>query len=485
VGNLTRNIVIRSENPSGTRGHTLFTNRADVEIHYVQFQDLGRTRAIALDSSTNHIGRYPLHIHHVWGPVNPSNTGYQFELVGNAVNDSLKWPIAVHGSHFGLIKSNVVFGGSQLTGAGIAVEDGTETENIFDGNFVANIRGNVNPRLSGPGTADGATPGSAAECFWAAGFNNRFVNNVASDCRNPFQQIVSGPGWKFVVPPAPYVAKNPRFRGADMTDIAQTIAVTPQRQPLLEFRDNEVYGGSAAGLTMWHLGTSGYELPVVQESVVKNFRVWHTYEAAIWNYPTNNLTIDGLVWRIDPSAGIVYWEPAIQSGDYRDINLTIRGGSIHGGGVFGATEAAIGTIRIENVHAVTRSAAFAFRTPETPGTRAGIPDPPGVTVIMRNNVVTPWPGQPLRTIDMFFQSGQYTYPQVRYELFVYDYQGEPGDNFRVYWREQATQNIAGGRAPCTDTTTHPEIVGITCSMSGEPPPVTLPMSPSDLIVIIQ
>ena len=197
VGNLTRNVIIRSESPSGTRGHTLFTNRSDVDIYYVQFQDLGRTRATALNSSTNHIGRYPLHIHHLWGPVNSSNTGYQFELVGNAVNDSLKWPIAVHGSHYGLIKQNVVFGGSQLTGAGIAVEDGSETENLFEENFVANVRGNVNPRESGPDTANGTTPGSAAECFWAAGFNNRFVNNVASDCRNPFQQIVSGPGWKF------------------------------------------------------------------------------------------------------------------------------------------------------------------------------------------------------------------------------------------------------------------------------------------------
>ena len=75
VGNLTRNVVIRSENPSGTRGHTLFTNRSDLDIYYVQFQDLGRTRAAALSSSTNHIGRYPLHIHHLWGPVNASNTG--------------------------------------------------------------------------------------------------------------------------------------------------------------------------------------------------------------------------------------------------------------------------------------------------------------------------------------------------------------------------------------------------------------------------
>jgi hypothetical protein len=474
VGNLTRNVVIRSENPGGTRGHTLYTHRADVEIHNVQFQDLGRTRATALDPASNHIGRYPVHIHHVWGPPNPSNTGYQFELVGNAVNDSLKWPIAVHGSHYGLIKGNVVFGGSQLTGAGIAVEDGSETENLFEGNFVANIRGDVNPRESG---SDTQTPGSGAECFWAAGFNNRYVNNVASDCRNWFQQIVSGPGWKFFTPAGPFNARNPRFRGADMTIAAETIGVVPQAQRLLEFRDNECYGGSAAGLTIWDLGTTGYDVPTAQESVVKDFRVWHTYEAAIWNYPVNRLTIEGLVYRIDPS-GILYWEAAIQSGDYRDINLTIRGGSIHAGGVFGGTEAPLGTVRIENVQAVTRGEAFSFPTPETPGTGAGIPDPPGITVILQNNIISPWPGEPLRTIGMEFQTGPSTYPNVRYEVFVYDYQGQPGNNFRVYWREQADQNIAGGRAPCTDTTTHPEIDGITCPITGGSPPI----APSGLVV---
>ena len=71
---------------------------------------------------------------------------------GNAISDSLKWPLAVHGSHFGLIKQNVVFGGAQLTGAGIAVEDGTETENLFEENFVAYMRGSINPRESGPST---------------------------------------------------------------------------------------------------------------------------------------------------------------------------------------------------------------------------------------------------------------------------------------------------------------------------------------------
>jgi hypothetical protein len=145
VGNLSRNVIIRSENPSGTRGHTLYTHRSTIAIRYAQFQDLGRTRAVPLHSSANHIGRYPLHIHHLWGPVNPSNTGYQFVVQGNAVSDSLKWPIAVHGSHYGLIKQNVVFGGGQLTGAGIAIEDGTETENLFEENFVVYILGSINP----------------------------------------------------------------------------------------------------------------------------------------------------------------------------------------------------------------------------------------------------------------------------------------------------------------------------------------------------
>jgi G8 domain len=479
VGNLTRNVVIRSENPAGTRGHTLFTHRADVRIHYAQFQDLGRTLAEPLHSVTNHIGRYPLHVHHVWGPVNPSNTGYQFELVGNAVNDSRKWPVAIHGSHYGLIKWNVVFGGSQLTGAGLAVEDGSETENLIEENFVANVRGDINPRESAPDTANGTTPGSAAECFWAAGFNNRYVNNVASDCRNWFQQIVSGPGWKFIVPAAPYSTRNPRFRGADMTSSAETVVVTPQRQSLLEFRRNEVYGGSAAGLTIWNLGTDGYDRPTVPESIVQDFRVWHTYQAAVWNYPVNRVTIDELVYRIDPST-VLYWEAAVQSGDYRDIDLTIRGGSIHAGGVFGGTVAPLGTIRIENVRAVTRGHAFSFVTPETPGTGAGIPDPPGITVILQDNVITPWPGQPLRTIGMEFQSGPSAYPNVRYEVFVYGYQGQAGRNLRVYWHEQATQNIAGGRAPCTDTTTYPEIDGITCPLTEGPG--TVPAPPSGLVI---
>ena len=477
VGNLTRNVIVRSENPAGTRGHTLFTHRSNVSIHYAQFQDLGRTRASRSTRPATTSGAIRFTFTSCGAPPIPSNTGYQFLVVGNAVNDSLKWPIAVHGSHYGLVKQNVVFGGSQLTGAGLAIEDGTETENRFEENFVANIRGSINPRESGPSTADGTTPGSAAECFWAAGFNNRFVNNVASSCRNPVQQIVSGPGWKFIVPAAPYTARNPRFRGADMTDTSQTIAVTPQQQPILEFRGNEVYGLAADGLTAWQLGTDGYSImpPTMGESVIRDFRVWHTYEGAIYNYPAHRMVVDGLVYRIDPSATL-YWPSAFQCGDYRNVDITIRNGSIHAGSVFGGCIDPIGIFRIDSVDAVTRGHAFSFETPATPGTGADRP-PSGVTMVLRNNRIRPWPGRSLETIEMNHNTveGKLSAErQIRH--FGVRLSGAGGHNFRVYFNQQATQTLYGGLAPCANTTARPEIAGITCPMTGTPPglPPTMP-----------
>ena len=92
-----------------------------------------------------------------------------------------------------------------------------------------------------------------------------------------------------------------------------------------------------------------------------------------------------------------------------------------------------------------------------------------------------WPGSTLNTIGMFWDP---THPSStnttqRDELFVYDYQGQVGNNFRVYYLEQATQNIAGGPGPCNDTVTRPEIRGITCPIGGG---ATVPAAPSVLRV---
>ena len=91
---------------------------------------------------------------------------------------------------------------------------------------------------------------------------------------------------------------------------------------------------------------------------------------------------------------------AFVCGDYRNIDITVRGGSIHGGGVFGGCVDPLGTFRFEDIDAVTYGHAFSFETPSTPGTGADRP-PSGVTMILRNNIIHAWPGQPLRTIEMF------------------------------------------------------------------------------------
>ena len=87
-----------------------------------------------------------------------------------------------------------------------------------------------------------------------------------------------------------------------MTNASQTLAVTPQYQPILEFRGNEVYGGSSVGFTSWELGTDGYQVPAgIQETLIKDFRVWNVYESAIWNYPSQRVTVEGLTSRADPT----------------------------------------------------------------------------------------------------------------------------------------------------------------------------------------
>jgi hypothetical protein len=190
------------------------------------------------------------------------------------------------------------------------------------------------------------------------------------------------------------------------------------------------------------------------------------------------MTVDGLVYRVDPAA-TQYWPAAFQCGDYRNVDVTIRGGSIHAGSIFGGCTDPLGTFRIERVDAVTWDHAFSFETPATPGTGADRPAS-GVTMTLRNNVVRAWPGRGLRTIEMNHTlSRGNSQPNDKYDIFVYDYQGQPNLNFRVYFREQATQNLYGGLAPCSNVTTRPEIDGITCPISSP----TAPSRPTGLGVV--
>ncbi len=189
VGNLTRNVIVRSENPAGTRGHTIFISHADVDMRYVELRELGRTKMGALDNTqfgsderplkigTNQIGRYAVHFHHNFGPKTTPTNGHQFTLIGNAVDGAPKWGITIHRSHYGLIQDNVVF---NTQGAGIVTEDGSESFNVFDHNFSIQSAGNQSPLGSGYGGPVLDLGGDGAG-FWFRGPNNYIRNNVAAD----------------------------------------------------------------------------------------------------------------------------------------------------------------------------------------------------------------------------------------------------------------------------------------------------------------
>jgi hypothetical protein len=100
---------------------------------------------------------------------------------------------------------------------------------------------------------------------------------------------------------------------------------------------------------------------------------------------------------------------------------------------------------------------------------------------LRNNRILAWPGRPLQTIGMNHNTSRgNTQANDLYEVVVYDYQGQVGNNFRVYFHQQATQPLYGGLAPCANSTLRPEIDGITCPLTVTP---TVPVAPTNLRIL--
>ncbi len=262
---------------------------------------------------TNQIGRYAVHIHHLIGPESRVGTeDSQFSFVGNAVNNSLKWPMAIHDAHYGSIKDNVVYSGF---GFGIGTEDGSESHNTFEGNFVAGIRGTM-----GRGKE---REGREGDGFWFAGPNNIVRDNVAADVTKAGYNIYGGDN------ASAFDRLIPAYRGADKLVAGQGITVPMASIAVPAFADNEVYS-ALMGIETWFLGYDNYYHPFqgTPESVIQDFLAWHTHRSVFFGNQQNHLTIDNLVAYGDPrfihvhgfSKGIVL----LQSKEVKIRNATIE-----------------------------------------------------------------------------------------------------------------------------------------------------------------
>lgn len=159
VANLTRNVVIESANPAGIRGHTMYHNHSQGSISYAEFRHLGKRETL---------GRYSLHFHLIGDSMRGSS------VIGASIWDSHNRWLTIHGTNYLVVRDCV---GYKSIGHGFFLEDGTEINNLLDGNLaIMALAGKPHLRQVVPfDNNDGAG-------FWWANCRNAFLNNVAAEC---------------------------------------------------------------------------------------------------------------------------------------------------------------------------------------------------------------------------------------------------------------------------------------------------------------
>jgi hypothetical protein len=441
VGNLTRNVIFRSENGAGTRGHTIFSQHPTVDIRYALFKDMGRTRIGVLDSAeftnegtvrrvgTNQIGRYSIHFHHSFGPRTTPANGYQYTLIGNAIDDASKWGITIHNTHYGLVRDNVVY---NSRGAAIVAEDGTESFNLFEHNFMLRSEGSGEfaPR-SGYG---GATndPGGEGAGLWLRGPNNILRNNVAANVDVFGYGIAAG---------SLGVVRIPKFKGADPSKDGEFVEIDTTDVPVLEFTGNEAYGAIQTGVAIGWNGT------------LTNSRFWHTSRHGLTAFPTDRLVVDGFVGRGDPAIlrGAFESPTGVWFSNYAAKSVTVRNANVQGMRVgvaspfFAKTDTepgrGDGVATIENSYfrdyvGVAVATAYSPTTTQAPIKKA----------VVRNSRFESLAGVPATQYPAAAISMNYGMSagdrDRRDPVIVYDFNGKSGDTFRVFYSHEMPATAA-------------------------------------------
>jgi hypothetical protein len=454
AGNLSRNVVVRSENPEGTRGHVLFASRADVDVRYAEFRELGRTKIGILNNTetdsegrvrrlgTNQIGRYAFHFHHTFGPVKTPENGHQFTVIGNAIDGSPKWGLVVHRSHYGLIRDNVVY---NTRGAGIVTEDGTESFNVFEGNFSLRTSGS---RDAAPGNGYSSVlpnPGGDGSAFWFRGPNNYIRNNVAATAAE------SGFGLPVTLLGT---VRIPKHKGAESSRSSDSAPLDTDRASVLEFSNNEAYGAIQSGVGWAWSGT------------ISGLRVWHASKNGVTASPTETLTIDGLVVRGDPAvldkpgeAPVGVWVA-----NYVARKVTIKNADVMGTRVGVLSPFFYGQSSGSNRPGVLTVEQSAFRahvgvtvaTAYTGDALNGVPLKQAIVRGLKFSPLAPaLDGAAPEAISMNYGMRPND-ARPRQPIEVYDFDQQAGRNFQVYYSLEAPADSA----PCRDTM--PGIGGWVC-----------------------
>jgi hypothetical protein len=253
VANLSRNMVVRSENPNGTRGHTAnIGHEASWDVRYNEFVGLGRTQGVNLSNTSadlstiggNQIGKYAEHDHHAGTSLDVR------QHIGNSYNGTFgtKWALAVHGTHDVVVADNVC---TDFQSGCFVTEDGYEVRNQFLRNIAMHSVGNgVNGKFNLVAPAN--CPGCEGAGFWFRGPHQVIEGNEAWGNAIGFQVFYRNQ----------VSASVPSVRGGP----ADT-AFDPSTTAPLSLTGNTAASNTAAGLEEWN---SPYELKAVDTLLANN-----------------------------------------------------------------------------------------------------------------------------------------------------------------------------------------------------------------------
>lgn len=325
--NASRNVIFRSANPNGVRGHTAWTHQAAVDVRYASFIGLGRTLNKQLDNTvidangqvthvgTNQIGKYGVHFHHL---LRPNSLLLGCYIDGQSVDpEGPRSGVWVHSSYGVTVQDNV---GAFTTGWTFGTEKGNEKWVTFKRNFALHNTG-IFRRPDGAGDE----PGSIGAAFWLRGPLVTFAENVAANSVEGFNIFLD------CCPPN----RVPTQLGADPNVDGQWETFVMNASDF--FVDGfEVYSTNKA-TEHWYITTHQCKADgTVARSRYQDLNLWHVADLGL-QYPSGNVEMTRVRAYADPTRNDSL---GYTLGDYRPPGFVLRDSTFEG---FGGTAFSLGT----------------------------------------------------------------------------------------------------------------------------------------------
>ncbi len=461
VGNLTRNVKVYSENPTGTRGHIYCSMACDVDVRRVEFRGLGRTGCHPFNNSTfvngvatsigqNQQGKYALHFHRVMGRVDVTpqatvedcvfaefdKTAYPVGTTANA-NVPPRWACNLHGITDAVFNRNVIF---NCSGSGVFNgEDGSECRNQITDNLIVRVLG-----TGGRPDERGGELGYEGGHIWLRSPDNYVTGNV---CAEGSVVATTRPAMGITYYARLQIsAMVPNFPGADQTNMGEVTMtdLTSLPIPTGGNENNELWG---CGFYPWSVQSYGVSPHVNADwCEVNDLKVLNFCGYCIYNYETHKIRYNNYVVRADAD-GIRYRNESpiglfsgdYVAGDHEFVNASIIGAR---SGIdfpnIGSWAKARFVVKDSHFHCYYNF--FNCRIYYN----AEIVNSKPIRKVIDNCTSTILFGGTVDLGSVFGPPGHFNSPPPNFQrgfnhdaqidlCYVYDWNGTPGDDFIIYW----------------------------------------------------